>query len=109
MPMGDTKPPDERMLNEANFLADYVDANSDAILELVFQHYNRCASEPDWLEICEVPAGLQRHEIKPYLNSLSIVVDRESPDPTILVTPQWDEEHAIYLEVKKGRLQFREQ
>ncbi len=108
MPMGDTKPPDARMLENANFLADYVRVHSEAILELVFQHYKECSRDPAWLEICDVPIGLQRHEIKPYLIGLCITVDRESPGLEILITPQWDEEHAIYLEVKQGRLQFKD-
>jgi hypothetical protein len=109
MPMGDTKPPDMRMLKDANFLADYVREHSDAILELVFQHYKEwCSRDPAWLEICDVPIGLQRHEIKPYLIGLHIMVDRESPGPEMLITPQWDEEHAIYLEVKQDQLQFKD-
>jgi hypothetical protein len=109
MPMGDTKPPDARMLKDANFLADFVQTHSDAVLELIFQHYQGwCSRDPGWLDACDVPAGLRRHELKPFLIGLSITVDREMPEPEILITPQWDEEHAIYLAVKRGQIQFRD-
>jgi hypothetical protein len=37
---------------------------------------------------------------------LNIVTDREEPEPTIYVVPRWDEEHAIYLVVRDGQVEF---
>lgn len=103
-PIGDTKPPDQRMLDLLNEMVALVEENGEAILEQVYEHYQKCSDDTNWMEICDVPVGLSREEIKDYLTAIDIVVDREEPTAHLLVTPEWDEEHAIYFEIEDGKL-----
>jgi hypothetical protein len=104
MPLEDTGPPDARMLRQAEKLSEFALANSDAILDRIFTHYRALADQSDWLAACGVPSDLQRDELAPYLDELTLVVSRERSEPTIYIIPRWDHEHAIYLNVRRGRL-----
>jgi hypothetical protein len=96
MPLKDTAPPDDEMVRQANDLAEFTRSHPLA------------SDEAEWMESCGVPVGLTRDELTPYLDELNLVVDRDRSEPTIYVVPQWDEEHAIYLAVRDGRVEFQD-
>ena len=107
-PLKDKEPPDDVMLLEATRLRDFVRKNHPRILAKIHEHYRTVSQDSNWMEFCDVPIGLSRDELKPFLVALDISVDREESEPTILITPQWDEEHAIYLAIREGELTFSE-
>lgn len=107
-PMHDTQPPDERMLAQMSILAAFVHANPDKILDKVYEHYQSASQEVEWMQDQDVPTDLSRVGLAPYIVTLSLVTDREEAEPTIYVVPQWDEEHAIYLAVRDGQVEFLE-
>jgi hypothetical protein len=107
-PLNDPQPPDERMLEQVNTVATFVLANPDKILDKVYEHYQLVSKQSEWMQDCDVPTDLSRDGLAPYMVRLNIVTDREEPEPTIYVVPQWDEEHAIYLTVQDGRVEFQD-
>jgi hypothetical protein len=106
MPLEDSGPPDPSMVRQANELVDFAKSHPDAILEKIHEHYRAMAVY--WLEICRVPSGLRRDELSPYLEALSLTVNREGTEPTIYVSPRWNVEHAIYMAVRDGQVEFQE-
>ena len=108
MPLQDTEPPDEEMVRQANELVEFTRENPDAILDKIYEHYRGASGHPGWMESSGVPLGLDREELAPYLDALNVVVDRDGAEPTIYVVPRWDHEHAIYLAVRDGRVEFQD-
>jgi hypothetical protein len=108
MPPGDTSPPDPSMILQANELAEFTRAHPDAVLDKIYEHYTTIAAQPEWMESCGVPPGLRRDELAPYLDEMVLVIDRDETEPTIYVVPRWDNEHAIYLAVRDGRVEFQD-
>ena len=108
MPLEDTAPPDPEMVRQASSLAEFVRTHPDAVLDRIYEHYQIVSKQQHWMDICEVPLGLDRNGLTPYLMSLSLVVDRDHSEPTIHVSPQWDDEHAIYLAVRDGDVEFQD-
>ena len=105
-PLGDDAPPDGRMIDQANRLVGFVQRNEGAILDKIFEHYQLLVRDESWMESCDVPTNLGRTELSPYLVGLDITVDREEDEPILFVTPQWDEEHGIYLTVQGDAIEF---
>jgi hypothetical protein len=104
-------PPDEELLALVNELAEYVRAHDDDILDKVEEHYLRFSADEYWMKDCKVPSGLDRIRICKYVRSRTIVVRRDKKRKltgTIYIDPQWDIEHAIYLHLVNGSLQFEE-
>ncbi len=108
MPLEDTAPPDAAMVRQANELVEFTRAYPDAILDKIYEHYQAVSDHREWLESCGVPPGLRRDELARYLDTLNLVVDRDGSEPTIYVVPRWDHEHAIYLAVRDGRVEFQD-
>ena len=105
----DTNPPDDEMLRRASELVHYAETHGDYILDIVFGYY-RLASESDWLEMAGVPRGLTRETVSSQVREdRTLVVSRhldwaEPYDSVIHVAPLWDEEHALSLEFREGKI-----
>jgi len=105
----DTNPPDDEMLRRASELVHYAGTHGDYILDIVFGYY-RLASESDWLEMAGVPRGLTRETVSSQVREdRTLVVSRhldwaEPYDSVIHVAPLWDEEHALSLEFREGKI-----
>jgi hypothetical protein len=106
MPLEDTAPPDPAMVRQANELAEFTRSNPEAILEKIYEHYRAMADH--WLEMCRVPRALRQDELSPYLEVLTLNVNRDGDEPTIYVSPRWDVEHAISMAVREGRVEFQD-
>jgi hypothetical protein len=96
------------MLEQVNTLAAFVRANPDKMIDKVYEHYQSISQQVEWMEACGVPTDLPRHGLAAYIVMLNLVIDREEPEPTIYVVPRWDEEHAIYLAVQDGQVEFQD-
>ncbi len=116
MDLEDSEPPDERMVREANELADFARNDPEALLAKIHEHYTIYAQNcPDRLESCNIPLGLKPQQLAPYLFDLTIAVDRYdapfSPDPNqphFLIMPRWEEEHQLALILKDGQIEIWE-
>ena len=108
MPLEDTKPPDDEMVRQANALAEFTRRNANAILDKIDDHYRGASAQLGWMESCDMPLGLHREALAPYLDALNLVVDRDGSEPTIYVVPRWDHEHAIYLALRDGHVEFQD-
>jgi hypothetical protein len=105
--------PDEEMVEEARELVAFLVTHGDEIAQKVFEHYQRLADHPEWLEKCGVPESLGVYELERYIRSRALVVtlEEEGPDEryydeVLFVDPLWDSEHKITLGVRDGRLEF---
>ena len=110
----DAGEPDERMVLEAESLLAFIQNHPDKVVEKVFEHYKQLHDNSEWLASCNVPRNLGVSGLAPYLHALSISVSREGEAEDFLyqgriyISPQWDEEHAIYLELNESEIKFCE-
>jgi hypothetical protein len=105
------EPPDAELLLEINALAQFVTDNPDAVLKAIHEAYLVIADDREWMTICEVPANLPIDRVAQYLSSRQISAERKRDGRiigTIYFTPQWDEEHGLYLEVLDGKVIAKE-
>jgi hypothetical protein len=96
------------MLRQANKLLDFVVGHENLVLDKIYEHYQSAARDKSWMADCGVQVGLKREQLGPYLDHLSLAVDRDRSEPTIYVIPKWDHQHAIYLAVRRGRAAFQD-
>lgn len=99
-------PPDAAMVTAANELVEFVTANGDMLLDLIYGHY-RCAEENGWLKFWGVRRGLRRDRILSLVESIMLTVRRDKngyPDMGVFVTPRWDPEHSLDLAYHDGRI-----
>lgn len=106
--------PDEQMIIEAEKYLAYLAANGGRIAEKVFEHYQRIREHSEWLEQCGVPDDLSMSQLAPYLEVRSIVAGRRQTasgphyDAVFFVSPKWDTEHKIVLEIQGEGVEFIE-
>jgi hypothetical protein len=106
--------PDEKMVGLANTLTIFLSSHPEKIVDKVFDHYKRFLENPSWLLSCQVPTNLQDCNLAPYMKSLNLTVSRDGIrnqyeyNTCIYISPQWDEEHAIYLELTDDEVDFCE-
>jgi hypothetical protein len=109
----DKTPPGEEMLARAADLQRYAQDHGESILDLVFGSYLRCLKHTggeDWLDGCDVPRDLKREAVREYMAGRVLFVRRdfdveETPYTSFVrVVPQWDEEHALEMEVEDGKI-----
>lgn len=103
--------PDERMLELAEELVEFVRTNSVVVGDLVFASYQRkVRQDPEWFRSLAIPTQLTRNEALEHLEENRwLRISRDSPfePPYIAVihlVPRWDLEHAFRLTVREGRL-----
>lgn len=104
--------PDLRMVNEAERLVSFMQAHPDKLLDKVYEHYRGFDANLEWLASRDVPENLKKDELPPYLMVRDIVVIRDENMQTLrscfYISPQWDKEHAIYLELRGIKLEYCE-
>src|SRR5215471_1548520 len=102
----DEDPLDDRMLSLAEELAQYAQAHSQYIREIIYGHYRYYVTEygPDAL-FCDMPADLKPGRIRKYCNPVLEVwrnARLHSAIPPyrchIGVYPEWEPEHGLTLE-----------
>src|SRR5262245_11292389 len=113
MGVGDNAPPDNEMLRHAEELVALFRADVEIIHDKVFEHYQMMTDDSDWLEMCGVPANLDRDGILEHLEvrTLSVLRGGDEDEPyvsRVYIVPAWDEEHAIYLAHQGGEWEFVE-
>ena len=113
MAMGDSSPPSEDMLRQADTLVALFKAHVTTIHAKIFEHYQAVADQGEWLAACGVSEGLDREGIVEHLQDRRLVVSRDEDDDQsylsrVFLTPDWDEEHAIYLAHEDGEWVFVE-
>ena len=87
----------------AEDLIDQFTTDKDRVTQLVFQQYKLVSADSDWLEDCEMPNGLDADQLGPYLRARTLSVSRDLDDRNepysarVYMSPQWDEEHGLYL------------
>lgn len=109
MDIGDT--PTDVMIRRADELVELLQAHSKTIHDKVFEHYRMAAEDVSWLDLCDVPEGLDRVGVLKHLQVRSLVVSREEDgdeeySSRVYIVPEWDEEHAIYLAYSRGDWEF---
>jgi len=113
MDVGDHSPPDSEMLRRADELVALFRVNVEVIHDKVFEHYQRLTDDGDWLEMCGVPADLDRDGILEHLEVRKLTVsrcgDEAEPYPSrVYIDPSWDVEHSICLAHHDGAWEFVE-
>ncbi|MDP1828228.1 MAG: hypothetical protein Q8L48_33470 [Archangium sp.] len=100
------KPPDTKMLQMAEELVTFADDCSALITNTIHASYQEAwANDPAWVTSQGTPGGVPREQIKTQLlPPYEIVVSRHdlfTPPylAKILLTPRWDQEHALSLRV----------
>jgi hypothetical protein len=99
--------PDDALLRQVNELVAFASAEYDAILNAVYEQYQRTADDKYWMKGCGVPRRLREDQVMQYVRSRSIAVRRNRQGAiigTIYISPQWDTEHGILLGVLNGHL-----
>ncbi len=101
--------PDDELLRLAGELVLYVSNQSEEVLDKVYEHYKSTSEHRYWMKSCDVPVGLERKKVIPYLRSRTIVLFRDNQGVTgsILINPQWDAEHKINLVLQNGALMLK--
>lgn len=104
--------PDLQMVNEAERLVSFMQAHPDKLLDKVYEHYRGFDAHSEWLASCDVPENLNKDELPPYLVVRDIVVirdeDMQALSSCFYISPQWDTEHGIYLELHGIKLEYCE-
>lgn len=102
--------PDQRMLELANELLEFVRANAAMVGDLVFASYQRKANQdPEWFHSLAVSTQLSRKAVLEHLDEKRwLRISRDSacdPPYTALIhlIPRWDREHAFRLTIREGR------
>ena len=99
--------PDAGLVAAANAVADYIAEKAETVLAAAHADYVAHSHDEGWMEGCEVPLGLTAAEIRQYLNDPTIAIDRIGTgqvSSVIYFSPQWDQEHGLYLKVLDGRI-----
>jgi hypothetical protein len=99
--------PDAELVATANALADFLAEHADAVVAAVYDNYLSGCYNEGWMESCQVPTGLAAAQVVRYLNNPTISVRRARDGGTsgvIYFSPQWEEEHGLYLKVSGGRV-----
>ena len=99
------EPPDQEILACAQEMVEAVTNCADEILGIIYDHYQQIAVDKLWMRSCEVPNKLPRHRIARYLRGRSITIRRDKKRTVtglIFISPQWETEHGISLEVRNG-------
>lgn len=97
------RPPDEKMLAAIITLRQALESDLHALVTLVHEQYLLAAEDEEWCEVCELPTGLGADELAPLLEGQTISVaqqetDADEPHPgRVYISPQWDQEHGLYV------------
>lgn len=108
----DSGEPDTNMVTEAEALVLFLETHTEAVVAKVFEHYRRMLNYPEWLAECGVPSNLDCVSLSDHIEVLNLTVarvddgDRFEYLSRIYVSPKWDQEHAIYLEVIGDKVEF---
>lgn len=109
----DEAPPDAEMIRRAEQLVTRFRASVRQIHDKVFEHYQETNGGDGWLGFGGSSGGLSRAEILEHLEARTLTVarDGDEDDPyscRVYIIPDWDEEHAIYLDYQEGEWEFVE-
>jgi hypothetical protein len=97
------RPPDEKMLNAIVALRDAFLRDTSSLVTLVHGQYLLATRDDGWSNGCGLPIGLTEIQLEPLLNGGTITVsqdetDADEPNPgRVYMSPEWDEEHGLYV------------
>lgn len=95
--------PDERMLHAILTLRDAFLSDTNSLVTLVYDQYLLATEDEEWCEVIELPIGLTENDLEPLLDTRTISVsqnetDSDEPNPgRVYMSPEWEEEHGLYL------------
>jgi hypothetical protein len=107
---GDLREPDHEMLRRGDELIRFVQTHGEYLLDIVYGYYLLAQETEGWLEMADVPRGLTRGQILPYIrDDRTLQVSHSSTtepgySSALNVVPLWDEEHALPMTFENGRI-----
>lgn len=110
--VGDNAPIDMQMVEQAAEATEFLAAKIDLVLAIVLADHKRATEDPSNFDFedYEIPRVVSPTTVGQYLSGRKIEVFRDCDHPAypyiveICVTPEWEVEHGLRLELSKGEI-----